>query len=228
MPFVTKNRRTGVPVLLDTTTLKLRRAPGSFTIAAANQASNSIELPDGPPTRTVHVAGVAQPARYAVPLPTSTPSIVTLTKDGIPKVTLNEIKRLGDTGISRYHNVDAFLVGAAANAKVKEQLGDIGLKYASVTAPNVPALANTVGPARFTAVDALAAVGVAGGAVEARMTRRVGNGSQGAGRSLAGQREEEPLGGDPALVAEWLVDAREPFARGRGVIEAGDRQVAGD
>jgi hypothetical protein len=67
-----------------------------------------------------------------------------VTKDGIPPVTLNEIKRLGDTGISRYHNVDAFLVGAAANAKVEKQLRDIGLKYARVTAPNVPALANTV------------------------------------------------------------------------------------
>jgi hypothetical protein len=59
-------------------------------------------------------------------------------------VTLNEIKRLGDTGISRYHGVDAFLVGAAANAGVEKQLRAIGLKYAKVTAPNVPALANTV------------------------------------------------------------------------------------
>src|SRR3954470_17995510 len=49
-------------------------------MAAANQASNSSELPVGPPTRTVHVAGVAQPARYAVPVPTSRPSIVTLTR----------------------------------------------------------------------------------------------------------------------------------------------------
>jgi hypothetical protein len=70
--------------------------------------------------------------------------ILYVTKDGIPKVTENEIKRLGDTGISRYKNVDAFLVGDAANSKVEKQLKAMGLNYASVTAPNVPALANTV------------------------------------------------------------------------------------
>jgi hypothetical protein len=82
----------------------------------------------------------------AVPLlhfPDDAP-ILYVTKNGIPKVTLNEIKRLGDTGMSRYHNVDAFLVGAAANPAVKRDLKSIGLIYASVTAPNVPALANTV------------------------------------------------------------------------------------
>jgi hypothetical protein len=70
--------------------------------------------------------------------------ILYVTKNGIPRVTLNEIKRLGDTGISRYHNVDAFLVGAAANANVERQLRDNGLMYATVTASDVPALANTV------------------------------------------------------------------------------------
>jgi hypothetical protein len=70
--------------------------------------------------------------------------ILYVTKNGIPKVTADEIKRLGDTGISRYHNVDAFLVGAAANGAVERQLKAMGLKYAAVTAPNVPALANTV------------------------------------------------------------------------------------
>jgi hypothetical protein len=70
--------------------------------------------------------------------------ILYVTKTGIPKVTADEIKRLGDTGISRYHNVDAFLVGAAANPAVERQLRDMGLKYATVTAANIPALANTV------------------------------------------------------------------------------------
>src|SRR3954451_10193537 len=70
--------------------------------------------------------------------------VLYVTKNGIPTVTLNEIKRLGDTGISRYNNVDAFLVGAAANPAVKKQLSSLGLKYTSVTAPNVAALANTV------------------------------------------------------------------------------------
>jgi hypothetical protein len=70
--------------------------------------------------------------------------VLYVTKDGIPQVTLNEIKRLGDTGISRYHNVDAFLVGAAANSAVERQLKDIGLKYVTVTAPTAPELADRV------------------------------------------------------------------------------------
>jgi hypothetical protein len=40
--------------------------------------------------------------------------------------------------------VDAFLVGAAANPGVEKQLSAMGLKYVTVTAPNTPALANTV------------------------------------------------------------------------------------
>jgi hypothetical protein len=82
----------------------------------------------------------------AVPLlhfPNDAP-ILYVNKNGIPKITEDEIKRLGDTGISRYHSVDAFLVGAAANSGVEKQLKAMGLKYASVTAPSVPALANTV------------------------------------------------------------------------------------
>src|SRR5207302_11492178 len=80
----------------------------------------------------------------AVPLlhfPNDAP-ILYVTKDGIPQVTLNEIKRLGDTGISRFNNVDAFLVGAAANAGVERQLTAMGLKYVEVTAPSIPELAD--------------------------------------------------------------------------------------
>jgi hypothetical protein len=82
----------------------------------------------------------------AVPLlhfPDDAP-ILYVTRHGIPQITANEIKRLGDTGMSRYHSVDAFLVGAAANPEVERQLKAMGLKYVTVTAPNVPALANTV------------------------------------------------------------------------------------
>jgi hypothetical protein len=82
----------------------------------------------------------------AVPLihfPNDAP-ILYVTKSGIPQVTLNEIKRLGDTGISRYNNVDAFLVGAAANPAVESQLKAIGLITKTVTASNVPDLANKV------------------------------------------------------------------------------------
>jgi hypothetical protein len=37
-------------------------------------------------------------------------------------VTLDEIKRLAGTGIVRANNIDAFLVGAAANDRIKQQL----------------------------------------------------------------------------------------------------------
>jgi hypothetical protein len=82
----------------------------------------------------------------AVPLlhfPDDAP-ILYVTKTGVPKVTLNEIKRLGDTGISRYNNVDAFLVGAAANPAVEKQLKAIGLITVNVTAPTIPELADKV------------------------------------------------------------------------------------
>jgi hypothetical protein len=82
----------------------------------------------------------------AVPLlhfPDDAP-ILYVTKDGIPEITLNEIKRLGDTGISRFKNVDAFLVGAAANSAVEKQLKSLGMKYVEVTAGNIPELANKV------------------------------------------------------------------------------------
>ncbi|MDX6230732.1 MAG: hypothetical protein QOI76_4122 [Frankiales bacterium] len=82
----------------------------------------------------------------AVPLlhfPNDAP-ILYVTKTGIPQVTLNEIKRLGDTGISRFNNVDAFLVGAAANPAVQAQLKAIGVISYNVTAKTVPDLANKV------------------------------------------------------------------------------------
>jgi hypothetical protein len=82
----------------------------------------------------------------AVPLihfPNDAP-VLYVTKDGIPEVTRNEIKRLGDTGISRYHNVDAFLVGEAANPAVENQLKQMGLITHEVTADSTPELANKV------------------------------------------------------------------------------------
>jgi hypothetical protein len=70
--------------------------------------------------------------------------VLYVTSTGIPQVTLNEIKRLGDTGISRFNNVDVFLVGAAANKSVENQLTAIGVKFVEVTAPTVPELADKV------------------------------------------------------------------------------------
>jgi hypothetical protein len=110
-----------------------------------NPAENNND-PDRPWALTLLTPDDPLTAISAVPLlhfPNDAP-ILYVTKNGIPKVTANEIKRLGDTGISRYHNVDAFLVGAAANPAVKKDLKAMGLIYTSVTAPNVPALANTV------------------------------------------------------------------------------------
>ena len=70
--------------------------------------------------------------------------VLYVNKNGIPQVTLNEIKRLGPTGIARYNKVNVFLVGAAANPAVANQLKAIGIKYVEVTAPSVPELADKV------------------------------------------------------------------------------------
>ncbi|MDX6687510.1 MAG: hypothetical protein QOF86_3638, partial [Baekduia sp.] len=110
---------------------------------APNENNN---VPDRPWGVTLVTPDDPLTAITAVPLlhfPDDAP-ILYVTRTGIPAITANEIKRLGDTGMSRFHNVDAFLVGAAANPGVERQLKAMGLKYATVTAPNVPALANTV------------------------------------------------------------------------------------
>jgi hypothetical protein len=117
--------------------------PAALPENAPNENNND---PDRPWGVTLVTPDDPLTAITAVPLlhfPNDAP-ILYVTRNGIPKVTANEIKRLGDTGISRYHSVDAFLVGAAANPAVEDQLKAMGLKYASVTAPDVPALANTV------------------------------------------------------------------------------------
>jgi hypothetical protein len=117
--------------------------PSALPENAPNENNND---PDRPWALTLLTPDDPLTAITSTPLihfPDDAP-VLYVTKHGIPQVTLNEIKRLGDTGISRYHNVDAFLVGAAANPAVKRQLSSLGLKYVSVTAPNIPALANTV------------------------------------------------------------------------------------
>jgi hypothetical protein len=117
--------------------------PSALPENAPNENNND---PDRPWGVTLVTPDDPLTAITAVPLlhfPNDAP-ILYVTKSGIPKVTADEIKRLGDTGISRYHNIDAFLVGAAANSGVQNQLKAMGLTYSTVTAPNVPALANTV------------------------------------------------------------------------------------
>jgi hypothetical protein len=117
--------------------------PAALPENAPNENNND---PDRPWGITLLTPDDPRTAITAVPLlhfPDDAP-ILYVTRHGIPKVTANEIKRLGDTGMSRFHNVDAFVVGAAANPGVERQLKAMGLKYTTVTAPNVPALANTV------------------------------------------------------------------------------------
>jgi hypothetical protein len=117
--------------------------PAALPENAPNENNND---PDRPWGLTLLTPDDPLTAITAVPLlhfPDDAP-ILYVTRHGIPQITVNEIKRLGDTGMSRYHNADAFLVGAAANPGVERQLKAMGLKYATVTAPNVPALANTV------------------------------------------------------------------------------------
>jgi hypothetical protein len=111
-----------------------------------NDPNENNNDPDRPWAVTLLTPDDPLTAITAVPLlhfPNDAP-ILYVNRNGIPKITADEIKRLGDTGISRYHTVDAFLVGAAANSGVESQLKAMGMKYATVTAPSVPSLADTV------------------------------------------------------------------------------------
>ena len=103
-------------------------------------------VPDRPRGLTLLVPDDPLTAITATPLvhfPDDAP-ILWVTNSGIPEVTRNEIKRLGPVGIARFNNVQAFLVGAAANPAVKRQLTAMGIKWFAVTAPNIPELANRV------------------------------------------------------------------------------------
>jgi hypothetical protein len=102
--------------------------------------------PDRPRALTLLTPDDPLTAITATPLihfPDDAP-VLYVTSSGVPANTLNEIKRLGSSGIDRYNNVQAFLVGAAANPGVENQLKSIGLKYVTVTAGSVPDLANKV------------------------------------------------------------------------------------
>ncbi|MFB9236395.1 hypothetical protein ACFFWC_12680 [Plantactinospora siamensis] len=111
-----------------------------------NAPGETDNVPDRPWGITLVTADDPLQAISAVPLlhfPDDAP-ILFVTRTGIPTVTLNEIKRLGDTGIVRFNDVDAFLVGAAANDAVKRQLTAIGVKWTAVTGRTVFDLANNI------------------------------------------------------------------------------------
>src|SRR3954463_10627853 len=95
--------------------------PAALPENATNENNND---PDRPWGVTLLTADDPLAAISAVPLlhfPDDAP-VLYVTKHGIPSITQNELKRLGDTGMSRYHTVDAFVVGGAANPAVERQL----------------------------------------------------------------------------------------------------------
>jgi hypothetical protein len=103
-------------------------------------------VPDRPRAVTLLTTDDPLTAITATPIihfPDDAP-VLYVTSSGVPDITLNEIKRLGPSGIDRYNHVQAFLVGAAANSGVENQLKAIGVKYVTVTAGSVPDLANKV------------------------------------------------------------------------------------
>jgi hypothetical protein len=103
-------------------------------------------VPDRPRAVTLLTTDDPLTAITATPIihfPDDAP-VLYVTNSGVPSITLNEIKRLGPSGIDRYNHVQAFLVGAAANSGVENQLKAIGVKYVTVTAGSVPDLANKV------------------------------------------------------------------------------------
>jgi hypothetical protein len=103
-------------------------------------------VPDRPRAVTLLTTDDPLTAITATPIihfPDDAP-VLYVTKSGVPDITMNEIKRLGPSGIDRYNKVQAFLVGGAANGGVESQLKAIGVKYVTVTAGSIPDLANKV------------------------------------------------------------------------------------
>jgi hypothetical protein len=70
--------------------------------------------------------------------------VLYVTKDGIPRITRNELKRLKPVGIGRHNAVKAFVVGNAANPRVLGGLQQLGLKAEPVVANDTFELANQV------------------------------------------------------------------------------------
>lgn len=139
----TTTRIWGVNPFQEAVSVTQHEWPAALPENAPNENNN---VPDRPWGLTLVTPYDPLQAISAVPLihfPNDAP-ILYVTKTGIPPVTLHEIQRLGDTGISRFNNVDAFLVGQAANPGVEKQLTAIGLKYYAITAPNIYELANKV------------------------------------------------------------------------------------
>jgi hypothetical protein len=115
----------------------------SQPLTAPNEKNTAADRPWGVTLVTPDDPIAAISAVELVHFPDNAP-IMFVDKTGIPAVTLNEIKRLQPVGIARDNNVQAFLVGAAANSAVQSQLNSLGLKYQNVTADNDFELANQI------------------------------------------------------------------------------------
>jgi hypothetical protein len=111
-----------------------------------NAPGENDNVPDRPWGIVLVTADDPLTAISAVPLvhfPDDAP-ILYVTKTGIPQVTLDEIKRLGDTGILRDGNVDVIVVGETANPGVLQALDGLKLKHDEITAPDVFQLADKI------------------------------------------------------------------------------------
>ncbi|MDB5056573.1 MAG: putative cell wall binding repeat 2 [Chloroflexi bacterium] len=109
--------------------------PNEINTAADRPWAVTLVTPDDP------IAAIS--AVEIVHFPNDAP-ILFVNHDGIPSVTLDEIKRLGPVGVQRNNMVQAYLIGAAANPAVEAQLTSMGLKFQTVTAANDFDLANQI------------------------------------------------------------------------------------
>jgi hypothetical protein len=91
-------------------------------VVPLNNPSENNNDPDRPWGVTLVTPDDPLTAITATPLihfPDDAP-VLYVTSSGVPDITLNEIKRLGPSGIDRYNHVQAFLVGGAANSGVEK------------------------------------------------------------------------------------------------------------
>lgn len=103
-------------------------------------------VPDRPWGVVLVTADDPVTAISAVPLihfPMDAP-ILYVSRNGIPQVTADELKRLNPTGIVPANDVQIIVVGAAANKGVLGKLDSMGFKHQQITAPNPAELANKI------------------------------------------------------------------------------------
>ncbi|KEP68007.1 hypothetical protein DL1_16760 [Thioclava dalianensis] len=136
-----------------------------------NAEGEQDQVPDRPWGILLVTADDPITAMTAVPLihfPLDAP-ILYVTKNGIPKVTRDEIKRLGATGMAMAGDVKVIAIGAAANSAVLDELDRMHIKHDEITAADPYTLANKVdayyGKAQNpdTGVPTMGAVASAGG-----------------------------------------------------------------